>query len=94
MLHEKRAESFLSPFAFLYKWYMKVNGNANSVEGYAVLLHCGDLVIFIGSIIVNSLVSIAAGGVNGNFILALGYLTAASLLFYRSQDMEKLADAF
>ncbi len=38
MLHEKRAESFLSPFAFLYKWYMKVNGNANSVEGYAVLL--------------------------------------------------------
>lgn len=38
MLHEKRAENFLSPFTFLYKWYRKVNGNANSAEGYAVLL--------------------------------------------------------
>lgn len=78
----------------MLSFYKRIFDKNIAVQILMVHIHCGDLVIFIGSIIVNSLVSIAAGGVNGNFILALGYLTAASLLFYRAQDMEKLADAF
>ena len=72
----------------MLSFYKRIFDKSIAVQILMVHIHCGDLVIFIGSIIVNSLVSIAAGGVNGNFILALGYLTAASLLFYRSQERD------
>ena len=51
------------------------------------------LMIFIGCIIINSLIRIATRCVECNFELSIGNFTAASLLIYWSKDMEKLADA-
>ena len=53
-----------------------------------------DLMIFVGSIIVNSLCGIAAGRIESDLVFAICDLTAASLLIDRAEDVEKLAAAF
>ena len=57
-------------------------------------VYCADLVVVIGCIIVNPFGSVEAGRVNRDLILSLRHLAAASLLINRTQNVEKLADAF
>ena len=64
-----------------------------AVDVLAVELHGGYLMIVVGGVIIYSLVGVVAGGVNG-YLISAPYLAAASLLIYRAQDMEELADAF
>ena len=59
-----------------------------------VYIHSRNLVIFVSVVIINTFAGIAAGGIKGDLVFSFCYLTAASLLIYRSQNMEKLADAF
>ena len=56
-------------------------------------VHCRNLTIIVGCIIINSFACIAAGRIDGQLILSLSDLAAASLLVDRAQDMEKLSDA-
>lgn len=53
-----------------------------------------NLVVFVGCIVVDSFGGVAAGGVDGDFIFSFCYFAAASLLVYRAEDVEELADAF
>lgn len=50
--------------------------------------------IFIGGIVVDALVGIAAGSVNGDLVLSVFHFAAAAWLVNGSENMEKLADAF
>ena len=53
-----------------------------------------DLMIFIGIIIVDSFLCVPAGGIDRDLIFSVCHLTASALLVHRSQNVEKLADAF
>ena len=50
--------------------------------------------VFVGGVVVDSFGCVAAGGVEGDFVFALVYFAAASLLIYGAEDVEELADAF
>ena len=50
------------------------------IEIFTVHVDCGDLVILIGGVVVDSLARIAAGGVERDFVMPLTDLTAAALL--------------
>ena len=52
-----------------------------------------DLVIVIGGVVIDALICIAAGGVNGNLILSVFDFAAATLLIHCAENVEKLADA-
>ena len=56
-------------------------------------VHACNLVIFVGGVVVDSLVCIATGSINRDLILFAAYITTASLLLYGVQDMEELAHA-
>ena len=85
-------------------WYSVLLMDFNGQQGIAdqlgaiqigaVHIHCGDLRVFIGGIVVNTPVGIPAGGINGDFKVAGGDFTAAPNLIYRSENMEEPADAF
>ena len=57
-------------------------------------IYCRYLMIFIGCIIINSLIRIATRCVECNLELSIGNFTAASLLIYGSKDMKKLTNTF
>ena len=59
-----------------------------------VHINSGDLVIFIGGVIINSFIGVAAGGVKGNLKFSFAHIAAASLLVNGAENMEKLAYAF
>ena len=63
------------------------------IEILPMHIHSSNLMIFIGRIIVNSSVCIAAGSVDSDLILPFVQLTASSGLIHAPQNMEKLADA-
>ena len=54
----------------------------------------GNLVVFVGCIVVDSFGGVAAGGVEGDFVFVLVYFAAATLLIYGAEDVEELTDAF
>ena len=54
----------------------------------------GNLVVFVGCIVVDSFGGVAAGGVEGDFLFFFCYFAATSLLVYGAEDVEELADAF
>ena len=56
-------------------------------------IHPAYLVVFVGVVIIYTLVRIAAGGVQGYFILISAQLAAAPLLIHAAEYMEKLAYA-
>ena len=64
-----------------------------------VHVHTGNLAVFVGGVVVNPLFHIAAGAVNRIFaeiisLFVFTQATAAFLLFYRTQNLEKLPNAF
>ena len=65
-----------------------------TVQIFLMHIHAGNLAVFIGGIIVNTFVCVAAGSINRNLILIVSHVDTASLLVYGTQDVEKLADAF
>ena len=56
-------------------------------------VHACNLVIFVGGVVVDSLVCIATGSINRDLLLFAAYITTASLLLYGVQNMEELAHA-
>ena len=56
-------------------------------------VHSTDLVIVIGSIVVDPLIRITAGSIQGNLVFPLSQPTAPPLLIDTAEDMEKLAYA-
>ena len=62
------------------------------IQIFPVHVHCRNLMILVSGVIINSPGSIHAGGINRDFIFSVRHLTAPSLLFYRSQNMEELSD--
>ena len=63
------------------------------IKIFAVHVDCGNLVILIGGVVIDSLARIAAGGVERDFVMSLTDLTAAALLIDGAENMEELADA-
>lgn len=59
-----------------------------TVQILPVHIYCSNLMIFIGRIIVNSSVCIAAGSVDSDLILPFVQLTASSGLIHAPQNME------
>ena len=57
-------------------------------------IHSGDLAVFIGGVVINAFVGIAAAGVQGNLVLTVVQLAAAALLLYRAENMEKVVSLF
>ena len=54
-----------------------------SVKIFPVHIDCRNLMVVIGCVIINSLVGVTAGGINGNLILFFAHIAAASLLVNR-----------
>ena len=57
-------------------------------------VYCSNLMIIVCCIIINSLITVTAGGIKSDLIFSWFYLTAASLLIYGAEDVEELTDAF
>ena len=74
-----------------YQW---IAAERLSLQILPIHIHPGDLTVFIGGVIVNATVRIAAGGVDGDLILSLTHMHAAPLLCHGAKNVEKLADAF
>ena len=72
----------------------RITDKCPAVQIFPFHVNCGDLMIFVSGVVVDALVCVAAGGVEGDLILAVFEEAAASLLFHGSEDVEKLADAF
>ena len=72
----------------------RIANKLSAVKIFTVHIDARYLMVFVGGIIVNSLVGITAGGVNGDLVLPLPYITAAALLIYAAEYVEKLADTF
>ena len=70
-----------------------ITDESGAVQILPVHIHGCNLVVIIGSVVVNAFVSVAAGGIDGDLIFA-AYIAAAPLLIHRAQNVEKLADAF
>jgi hypothetical protein len=64
-----------------------------SVQVLVVHRYGADLPVFIGGVVIDPFVCIAAGGVNGFFIFAVFRFTVALYLLNSSQNVEKLTDA-
>lgn len=71
-----------------------VANQESSVQIFVVHIYCGNLVIFVGCVVVDSFSGVAAGGVDGDFIFSFCYFAAASLLVHGAENVEELADAF
>lgn len=74
---------------FLEQW---IRNQPVTRQIFPVHIHSRNLTIFIGCIIIDSSVRIAAGAVDRHFILPFFILHAAPLLLHSAQNMEKLAD--
>ena len=59
-----------------------ITNQSGSIQIFLMHVNCGNPVIFIGCIIINSLIRIATRCVECNFELSIGNFTAASLLIY------------
>ena len=64
------------------------------VQVFMVHVYSTNLMIFVGCVVINSFCRVAAGSVDGDFIFSICHFAASSLLIYRAEDMEELADAF
>ena len=64
------------------------------VQILMVYIYSTDLMVFISCIIIDSFCCVAAGCVERDLIFIFGYFAASSLLIYRAEDVEELADAF
>lgn len=71
-----------------------VAGQFAPIQVFSVHIHRRDLAVFIGGVIVNALVHIAAGGVDCDLVPAAAQVYTAPLLEDGPQNMEKLTDAF
>ena len=65
-----------------------------TVQILFVKIHCGDLLIFVGGVVIDTLAGVATGSVLGNLVFAITKMTAPPGLCNGTEDMEKLADAF
>ena len=68
-----------------------VCGKFGHVKVGFVHINRTNLMVVIGGVVVDSLVGIAAGSVNCDFILSVCDLTTTSLLVNRTENVEKLA---
>ena len=64
------------------------------IQVFTVQMHCMDLSVFVGGVVVDTLIPIAAGGVQRSLILSLSYFTTSPYLLHRPQNVKKLTDAF
>ena len=64
------------------------------VQIFPFHVNCGDLMIFVSGVVVESPVGVAAGGVDGDFVLVFAQTHAAPGLGHGAKNVEKLADAF
>ena len=62
--------------------HQRIGDKLFALQILLVHVHCCDLMIIIRCIIVPPLLCIAAGGIKGNLILAVSYLTASSWLLH------------
>ena len=69
-----------------------ITDESGAVQILPVHIHGCNLVVIIGSVVVNAFVSVAAGGINRNFVLIFLSLAAASLLVHTAKNVEELAD--
>ena len=65
-----------------------------AVQIASMHIHSGNAGIIIGGIIINSFVGIDAGSIISDLIFSGMHFHAAPLLIHRTQDMEKLTNAF
>lgn len=88
---KKAAAGYFMVFGqpFLDKLVLKMNillcknwvaNQEGSVQVFVVHVYRGNLVIFVGCVVVDSFGGVAAGGVEGDFVFAFCYFAAASLL--------------
>ena len=57
-------------------------------------VHGGNLMVVVGGVVVNATIRVAAGGVDGDFVLVFAQTHAAPGLGHGAKNVEKLADAF
>lgn len=80
--------------ADLFAQNQGVADQENIVQLFPVHVYCGDLVIVVGRVIIDSLVGIAAGSIACDFVIAVSQPAAAAALFHSAENVKKLADAF
>ena len=73
----------------MFSLYQRVMDRTITVQILPVHIYCSNLMIFIGRIIVNSSVCIAAGSVDSDLILPFVQLTASSGLIHAPQEYGK-----
>ena len=72
----------------------RVTGKASAVKLFFMHIHRRNLVIFVGGVVIYSLVRITARSIKGYFVFPFCHLTTAPLLVNRALNLEKLAYAF
>lgn len=77
---------------YLGSGHQRIRSKAAAIEILRMHIQSVNRRIIVGTIIVDSFLGIAARGIDGDFIGIFSKLTATSLLFHGSEDMEELAD--
>ena len=70
----------------LLPFYQSIGGKLFPIQISFVHIHCTDLMIVVGIVIVDSLICITAGSVQGNLIFVFSQLAAASLLVHAANQ--------
>ena len=77
----------------LFSLHQRIPHQKPIIQLFAVQMHCRDLVIVIGGVIIDSFIRVAAGGVLGHFKTVAG-ITTAPRLADGTQNMKELTDTF
>lgn len=77
----------------LFALHQRIADQPVPIKVFPVHIDGSDLVVAVGRIVVNALVSVAAACVERDLVLAAVQLTAAALLLDSVQDVEELPDA-
>ena len=72
----------------------RITDQSLAVQIFSMHIHCADLMVFVGIIIIDSLCHITAGSIQCDLILSISNFTASPLLIHWTENMEKLADTF
>ena len=85
-----RAGSILP--ADLLPGHQRIADQSAALQVFPVQVHGGDLAVFVGGVVVNAPVGIAAAGVNGDLVPAVPGAHAAPGMGHGAQNMKELTD--
>ena len=84
--------TFLVLHPYFLSRYQGIANQAVTVQISAVQTDAGDLTVFIGGVVVDTLMGVAAGGIEGEFVFVITDPDQSTLLGDTAENVEELAD--